>query len=532
MGCFNLILNSEESMNKSKDQLIRELQDEIRSLKSILTILPGFVYWKDNNGYYLGCNQNLATFLNLPSPEAILNKNDIDLLGQELGSTIQKIDLEIIKTNRESDIEEHGPDGTIYLTKKTPFHDQSGKTQGILGVSLDITDRKKMEFNLKVAKQKAEAANRAKSRFLAMVSHELRTPLTSIIGFANLLEDNIPAEKREDYLKHIIHSSSYLLSLVNTILDYSRLETNNLKLADAPINLKKLLHEVVGMLDGAAKLKNISVFLNYPNNIPEDFITDSRIIRQVLVNLLGNAIKFTKKGSVSIHVSLKKIFSNKARLEIAIEDTGIGISTKEQKLIFKKFYQGGNLYTKETDLTGTGLGLAIVRKLLKLLKSKIQLKSKMNQGSTFYFTVDFALAPIENLVKHAKETNIFYGHIKKNQKILLVEDNPLIQIIHKKMLEELGCEVIIADRAEQAMTMLRDPFNLIFVDIGLPEIDGFELIKVIREQQNTQNKLPIVALTGYSENEDKQRCLDAGANEVVIKPVSQAALKQILATYC
>lgn len=637
-------------INKDKDQTIAALRAEINTLKTVIARLPGNVYWKNAEGKYLGCNTNFAIISKLNSPDEIYNKTDSDILDVELAEKISQTDISVVKNRKEIYKEEDGVDSNgnaaIYLSQKSPLFDLEGNVIGILGVSIDITDRKQMEENLKIAKQKAEAANRAKSRFLATISHELRIPLTSILGFGSLMEElNIKNKKEKEYIKHIIYSGSYLLSLINNLLDYNRLETDNFELINLPLNLKKLMADVISMLSGAAKLKNLSLQLDYPENIPYQVIGDSRVIQQILVNLVGNAIKFTEKGHVIARVKCLEDSAESTELQIAIEDTGIGIPKNEQTSVFKRFYQVGNVYTRNTSLTGTGLGLAIVKNLVKLMGGKISVTSKLNVGTTFYFTSQFKKTtlsdipafPYANSVKilivqddaqshyvftllthlnydttnskdalntlftaqqkkqpydiviidtdstyiqpnkliglfqeqnnlhqplvvvlskkrlsKKKNTQLKYIEISaqlqtaptfqqsltvawekwqkgdKQPYVLLVEDDPIVQIVHTKMFESLGAIVDVVGAANEALAMLKNKYDILFVDLGLPDIDGFELIQTIREQRNPT---PIVALTGYSEEEERQRCLQVGANEVAIKPIPKNELGKLVLRY-
>jgi two-component system aerobic respiration control sensor histidine kinase ArcB len=515
----------------NKDAIIGALQDEVDMLRTILAMMPGHLYWRNKEGFYLGCNTNIANIVNYDSVDELIGKRPIDFMSSELAMQVDQVDFEIMRTEKELSIEEHGysADGTaaIYLTRKSPFYDRQGKIQGVLGISFDITERKVIEEKLKIAKEKAETANRAKSQFLAMISHELRTPLTSIIGFANFIrQGHIDPEKKEEYITHILNSGSYLLSLINSLLDYNKLENNKFELIDYPVNFKTLTADVMTMLSAPAQLKQLSLLLDYDDTIPDYLLTDEKIFLQILINLIGNAIKFTETGSITLRVKCVGLKKKSATLQIAVEDTGIGIPEDEQQAIFRRFYQLENVYTRNESLTGTGLGLAIVKKLVHLLGGKMQVTSEVNKGSVFYFNVTMPItsAPqsnVQNVTKPKKK-------IAVNPNVLLIEDDALIQIIHKQMLEELECKVDVTDSAKKALDMLSEKYDILFVDIGLPDINGFELIKRIRQINKKMAQIPIVVLTGYSDENEYQRCIQAGANQVAIKPVSVETLREII----
>lgn len=515
---------------ENKDEKIAALQKEIDTLKAVIAMIPGNVYWQNIQGQYLGCNNNMAKVFNLASPDDLVGKTNAEFMDEGLLDYISKINIDVLNTEKEKRIEENGfnekGEQAIYLTQKTPLFDKTGKIYGFLGVSLDITERKQIEEKLKVAKRKAEAANRAKSKFLAMISHELRTPLTSILGFVNLLQqENLDDINKKQYIRHITDSGSYLLSLINNLLDYNKLEANKYELICAPINLKSLMEDVINMSSGTAMSKKLLLCLDYDINAPKEIISDSRVLRQILVNLVGNAIKFTEQGHVTLKVAHVETRNNLVELKISVEDSGIGIDEKEQRSVFKRFHQLGNVYTRNSSLTGTGLGLTIVKKLVRLIGSRIELFSEPNKGSVFYFSVQFPLPTHE---RNKASSTRFENKVKN---ILLIEDDALIQIVHKQMLESLGCTVDIADCSTTALKMLKNNYDIIFVDIGLPDMNGFELITLMKKEYFKDHSIPIIALTGYSEEEEKQKCLQVGANEVAVKPISKMSLGRILEKY-
>lgn len=527
--------------DQDKDQLITTLQNEVDTLKSILYMMPGNVYWIDSDNKYMGCNYNVAKLLKLNTPDEVVGKINAEVLTGIMSDKVERVDTinrMVLSSGKAETLEEVGhtldADGNnvtaLYLTQKSPLYDKQNKIKGLLGVSLDITERKNMEEKLKIALQKADAANRAKSEFLALISHELRTPLTSILGFANFLAASTLDATQKKHVRFIANSGSYLLSLINNLLDYSRLEADKFELKNSPFNLKKLINSTLSMLSSSAKVKKISLKLDYDKNAPQQILADDRILQQILVNLIGNAIKFTEKGHVIVRVKPIKQQLKYIDLQIAVEDTGPGISDDDIKSIFKPFYQVENVYKRDSSQTGTGLGLAIVKKLTELMGCKIEVDSHLSKGSCFHFTGHFQRIPDRatslknaNLLKKSKSR-------KKRSRILLVEDNELIQLIHITMLKESGCHVDTSGTAKKALSMLKKKYDILFIDIGLPDIDGFELIKTIREQY-TKEELPIIALTGFSGEDVHQHCLNAGACEVVTKPISKGIFEKLLEYY-
>jgi PAS domain S-box-containing protein len=241
---------------------------EIAYLKRIISLMPGNIYWKDAKGRYLGCNNNLAKALKLNSPEEIIGKTDKELIGDELAQLLEPINQEVMEKQKEIAVEEKGCDNdgntVFYLTKKIPLLNEEGKVEGMLGISLDITERIQMEENLRISKEQAEVASQAKTQFLALASHELRIPLTGILGMASFLsEENITRNDQLEYIQHIQNSSTHLLSLINDILDFSKLEANKFGLVSIPVDLGKIIEETAAMLSVNAKNKGLALWIDY-----------------------------------------------------------------------------------------------------------------------------------------------------------------------------------------------------------------------------------------------------------------------------
>ena len=521
---------------KNNGKLVAQLRQEIATLKSIIYKMPGNIFWKNLEGELLGCNLNMARALNLISPEDVIGKRASDYVPMEVLTEALNNDAKVIATKKEMSVEENGineeGNPAVYVSKKSPFYDEKGNIIGLIGISVDITYQKKIEEKLRIAQQKAEAANQAKSQFLAMISHEIRIPLTSLLGFTGFLqEESLTLEEQKTYLGHITYSGHYLLDLVNRLLDYSKLEAEKTELRLTSINFKELISDVRAMLTGMASAKDLPIYLNYQADVPENFMADARAMQQILVNLVGNAVKYTQFGCITIQVSCLEKTYEMATLEISVQDTGIGIPEAKLRDIFKEFYQVDDIYTRKTSVAGTGLGLAIVRKLVKLVGGKIDVKSKPDVGSTFTLTLSLPRVA-DSLLSSAKiavKDKALLTSLPDALTVLLVEDDMLVQFVHQKMLTNLGCRVDAAENSRKALSMLKNDYKIIFVDIGLPDFNGFDLMKVMRQQYKLS--VPIIALTGFFTEEEKERCLASGADAVLVKPVSQALLKDVLTKY-
>lgn len=512
--------------------IIEHLKSENDMLRDIIALIPGNVYWKNKQNKYLGCNNNVAQIFGFRSPKEIIGKSNIDLFDAQLTALTNQVDEKVIHSGKEQYIEEHGLNPelkpAIYLTKKLPLIDADGEICGLLGVSFDITERKKMEEELKIAKEAAEASSQAKSQFLAVMNHELRTPLASMLGLVNFLNrGNLPPQEEKNIIKTIESCTTHLLSLVDDVLDFTRLEEDRYHLRLSEVDLHAIQHDIYNILLPLAENKGLFFHLDayaYEGKIK----TDARLLRQILINLASNAIKFTNKGSVLIKTNLITETAKRIELEITVSDSGVGITKDNLELIFEPFKQLEGPYTRQSSRSGIGLGLTIVKKLATLINGHIEVTSNPGEGSAFSLIASFQKA---NPVAKSTHINSVSHHreIKKKPLVLLIEDDPVVQYIHQKMLCEIGCEVDAVSSGGEALKKLKN-HDIVFVDISLPDISGFEVIKAIRRNLQ-KKKLPIIALTVYNGKEEKLASLKAGADQFKTKPISHTTLKKIMLNY-
>lgn len=369
-------------------QSVKEIQQLLKQLETFINGIPGSVYWKDKKGVYLGCNDVVVKKGNLKSKKDIIGKTDFDV-WPEVAEAIHKADLEVMRQGKTVEIEEvvilKNGDKMFFSSVKSPLKDENNTIIGVIGNSLDITE-------LKQAKQKEELASRAKSQFLALMGHELRIPLSGIISTANMLvETDISIEESRELGRIIEHSGNYLLSTINTILDYAKLESKKFELHPTVVNLQHTADEIISILAATAREKNLIIETDYSSSIPAFVITDSGVIKHILSNLIGNAIKYTDKGKIIVSINKIETTLSTAQLEIAVQDTGIGIPHEKLDFIFDRFSQVENAYTRKHSRGGTGLGLSIVKKLVSLLGSNICVTSKLGKGSRFSFMAKFDL---------------------------------------------------------------------------------------------------------------------------------------------
>ena len=391
----------------------------------------------------------------------------------------------------------------------------------LLAVSLYRNNQIKLKTNdllqtknkeLQVARDGAVQAMEAKTNFLSTVSHELRTPLYAVTGLTHLLLEEDPSDHQKEHLKALKFSGDYLLNFINDILHINKIDANKLEPLNMEFNLKKIINEVIDSLQQSAKANNTKITLDYDSDIPSHLMSDPLKLSQVFMNLIGNAIKFTKNGEVVVVCKLLKKDNEDVKIYFEVKDDGIGISKEKQQSIFEGFEQGSIQINREYG--GTGLGLTIVKSLLKLFESKIQLKSNLGEGSSFFFEVD--MKSMEDLVDTVDFEITQRDYDFKGLHLMIVEDNKINQVITKKMLTKKDITSDIASNGEEAVVLAKENvYDAILMDIHMPGISGEEATIQIRE---FDQQTPIIALTAISLDDSLESFYAAGCNDVVTKP--------------
>jgi signal transduction histidine kinase/ActR/RegA family two-component response regulator len=386
-------------------------------------------------------------------------------------------------------------------------------------------DLEKINRELNIEKDKAEAANIAKSQFLANMSHEIRTPMNGLLGMIQLLEMSNLTKDQKEFIKIIRTSSDLLLNVINDILDHSKIEAGMLILEKLPFNVSKVLDDVIALFELSSKKKNLVIESYVDEAVPINVVGDSFRFKQILSNLLGNAIKFTNRGKITININkIEEVGDNKFKLEIRVKDTGIGIPNNKIKLLFSSFSQIDSSNTR--NYGGTGLGLSICKGLVEKMGGEINVESKEGEGSCFYFTCimsyDDKVNFLPKILKTDKVLSIDNYKTSNKIKLLLAEDDEISRIVVEKLLLHIGWEVIFAHNGKQAIDLYnKNSFDAIIMDVQMPVIDGYKATEVIRQLDTINNKhTPIIGMTAYALQGDREKCLEAGMNDYLTKPIN------------
>ena len=514
-------------------------------LSQLIGTIPDRVYFKDRDYRFVKVNGAALQALGVKSEQEVIGRRDSDFYPEDFAEKSLMDDRFVIETGQNLTGTEEVltmPDGAKrwYSTTKVPLRDPQGNVNGLMGITRDVTGLKTTETRLRESNarlkvalaragelaEKAEAANSAKSDFLANMSHEIRTPMNGVIGMTDLLLETGLNNEQMEYAQTIRTCGEALLSLINDILDFSKVEAGQLKLESVDFDLRSTLDDTLEILGFKAQEKDLDVVCLVDQQVPAHLRGDPGRLRQILFNLIGNAIKFTQQGGVSVHVERLAGSDISTVLRFSVTDTGIGIDREKQGLIFSKFTQADPSTTREFG--GTGLGLTICRQLVSLFQGEIGVTSEPGKGSTFWFTVVFAVPPAGTVRPVPKEADI------SGAKVLLTDDFKTNRVFVGTLLKNWGCRSDEAPDAESALHLLRkaalegDPYAVALLDMHMPGMDGAELGRLIKADEKIKGTR-LVMLTSLGKRGDAEKLTGVGFTGYLPKPIRPDLLRKCLA---
>lgn len=526
----NLLVIVQDISEQRIESLIRiktehTLKNHDLFVSTLLETIPIPLFYKDTQCRYLGCNEAFRAFTGLSKSE-LIGKTVFDISPPEIAVLYDEKDRQLLEHPGSQSYESkvRAADGTIrtVVFNKATFNDVDDQLAGLVGAVQDITDLKDLQVTLKQAKDVAEQANRAKSEFLANMSHELRTPLNGVIGMAELLAMTELSDEQKDYATAINQSGQNLIKIIGDILDLAKIEADKIELENSIFSLRATVDQVLNLIRPQAQAKGLIIFNRVEPELPDLFWGDSGRLNQILLNLLGNAVKFTHQGSISITVLPGPAKENQLTLCFSINDTGIGIPHASLHKLFIPFSQVDSSTTRKFG--GTGLGLAISKQLVELMGGTISVESQEGSGSTFF--IRLPLAPATDATSIPLPAPIpmpLNRHNPADYCILVAEDNELNLKVLELMLDKLGYRTKTAVDGLKALDLLKtDAIDLVLMDCSMPILDGYQATAKIREPETGTQRpdIPIIAITARAMHGDQEKCIQMGMNDYLAKPIN------------
>ncbi|WP_316819858.1 PAS domain S-box protein [Pedobacter gandavensis] len=537
LSIYNTVVFNDEGKVEIEVEIILDITEKKKAEEELQ--LLSLVASKTDTGVNISDGEGYTTWIN-HSMEKLTGYSLNELQGLRLGDILSKDEAQrelivasrLKANNRESysiEVQAKKKSGEpIWLSvSNTPIVNEKGKVERQIDLITDISQRKQVEQEMVEAKEQALQLSAAKEMFLSVMSHEIRTPLNAVIGMAHLLLDNDPKESQLPDLNLLRFSAENLLNIINDILDLTKMETGNVQLETIPFSLRALASDVINSLQLNVTAGNNKLELICDENIPEYVKGDKTRLYQVLMNLLGNAIKFTHDGKIVLEIKMLNETKDRVSIYFEVKDTGIGIAAEKLDYIFQPFIQA------RTDISrkygGTGLGLTITKKMLELYGADIKVESEEEKGTKFHFSISF-----EKAADYVPQVKVFTEPDRfSNKRILVVDDNEINSLIAKRIFGKWGLKLDFAVTGEEALVKVRDQvYDLIFMDIKMPGIDGFEACTLIRAMDGDYYKqVPILALTASTLHDEHNKFAESGMNGHILKPFKPEDMRNILSEY-
>lgn len=519
IGTMGVSIDITDRKQLEKELYIAKKRAE-SALEHIIATMPGHVYWEDRHGIILGCNDALAQALGLTSRHQLIGNTIYEFLAENEAQQERIINRQVIETNIPYSLERRfiDPEGKelVLFSQKTPLRDNTGQVFGLLDTAIDITERKQIEQALQQAKENAERANLAKTDFIASMSHDFRTPLNGIIGLAEILLMRIDHPEYREYIQNILDCGKVIANLIENILNYAQIEAGRYELQYKPFDLRELIEHIITIVAPQTQQKDLELLAIYPFHLPHQFCNDPLAINRILINLIGNALKFTEQGHILVKVQADSMTEKQARISIIIEDTGIGIGPDKIAHIFERFTRSEPSYISKYK--GSGLGLAIVEKLVTSLKGTVTVASQIGKGSRFTVTLPLTL-------QNQASAEILESEPKQ---ILLIDSNSTRSQALCEQLAPNVCQVI---PIQETPATLAKP-NVANIDLII--IDRHELTEQQIEQIQEvalycqQHDIPFVLATENCSLSEQQYYRTLGFTKILIKPLRPSELAGLL----
>ena len=507
------------------------LRDSEYQLRDLLNGIPGRAWFKDTQFRFIFMNQREAEAYAIPA-EKIIGRTTLEFRPRVEAERVMAEDRQVMVEGKTLRMERPSHvTGVWSEVVKSPLRRADGTIIGMVGLLRDITGHKRIETELLAAKSVAEAANRAKGEFLSHMSHEMRTPMNAILGFAELALMDQPADAQRDNLEKIEYAAKSLLRVIDDVLDFERVDAGKLTLESIDFVLLDVLSNVRDVVESVANNKALALRFQVDDNLPVRLNGDPTRIGQILMNLCANAIKFTQRGYVEVAVRHEADGDDRVTLRFDVRDTGIGITSEALARLFQPFAQADSSTTRRYG--GTGLGLIICKRLVELMHGNIGMDSEPGNGTTVSFSIVCGIGKQPVRVHPLRRDDLPAEAARlRGARVLVVDDHPVNRTLIGKILQRVGAQSVPAGNGREALEALEQgvAVDLVLMDLRMPEMDGIEASRRIRADARWAH-LPIIAVTASATTHERTRCLDAGMNDVLVKPIQQATFFPVIAAW-